>query len=139
MPRQPGAKAIIAYKGKLLLILRDNKSTIPFPNTWNAPGGGVEPDETPEEGIKRELQEEISVVPENLEAGEMITYDDGSVVSRFFSVLTEEEYAKVKLGDEGQRLDWFTYDEAIAADLSPNLRIYFEKKEKDIKDFLARS
>lgn len=136
MPRKPGASAILFHQGKLLLLLRDNIPTILSPNKWNAPGGGIEEGETPDDAIRRELFEEISVTPENLRSTGITTYDDGSVVHRYFSMLSEEEYEKVKLGDEGQRLDWFTYEEALLLDLSSHFRPYFEREEENIKMFL---
>lgn len=139
MSKQPGAKAIVAYQGKMLLILRDDKPTIPFPNTWSAPGGGIEEGETSEQAMRRECWEEISLIPQSLEACEVVVYEDGSVVHRFFAILSEEEYGKVKLGDEGQCLDWFTYEEALGATLSPRLRKYLEQKEENVKKLLERS
>lgn len=46
-------------QGEYLLYLRDDKITIPFPNTWDLIGGHVEKNETPEETLKREVKEEI--------------------------------------------------------------------------------
>ena len=46
-------------KGEILLMKRDNKPSIPFPDTWDIFGGHVEDGETPEEGMRREIQEEL--------------------------------------------------------------------------------
>jgi len=47
--------------GKLLIYLRDDKPSIPFPNHWDLIGGHVEAGETPEEALCREVHEEIDV------------------------------------------------------------------------------
>lgn len=45
--------------GEVLLILRDNKPEIPYPNTWDLPGGHVEGNESPSDCISREMGEEL--------------------------------------------------------------------------------
>jgi 8-oxo-dGTP diphosphatase len=47
--------------GDLLLALRDNKPSIPFPNHWDLIGGHVEEGETPEEALVREIKEELDI------------------------------------------------------------------------------
>lgn len=62
MNQQPVQVAIaILYRSeKFLLQLRDNIPHISFPGKWALFGGHLEPGETPEVGLKRELIEEIS-------------------------------------------------------------------------------
>lgn len=53
------ALAILYREGKFLMQLRDDKPGIPYPGHWSLFGGHLELEETPEEGLKRELLEEI--------------------------------------------------------------------------------
>jgi len=46
-------------EGKVLLQLRDDNPQIPYPGCWGTFGGQIEGEETPEEGIKREIWEEL--------------------------------------------------------------------------------
>lgn len=46
-------------EGKVLLQLRDDIPGIPYPNCWGTFGGQVEPGESPEEAIRREIREEL--------------------------------------------------------------------------------
>ena len=62
MKRIPCVSIIIENnEGEILLLLRDNKSTITFPNHWTLVGGKVEDRETPEMGAHRELAEETGL------------------------------------------------------------------------------
>ena len=48
-------------EGEVLLLLRDNQSTIVFPNHWTLIGGKVEDGETTEMAAHRELEEETGL------------------------------------------------------------------------------
>lgn len=61
------ASAIICWGDKILLFLRDDIPTIPYPDYWALPGGGIEAGETPLEAVKRELFEEVTHVPHHIE------------------------------------------------------------------------
>jgi len=47
--------------GQVLLQQRDDKPTIPYPNTWTLFGGAVEPGEPPVDAVARELDEELEL------------------------------------------------------------------------------
>jgi 8-oxo-dGTP pyrophosphatase MutT (NUDIX family) len=53
------ALAIIEQEGKFLLQLRDDIPNIRYPGHWGLFGGHLEPEETPEAALIRELLEEI--------------------------------------------------------------------------------
>ncbi len=59
VPKRRGVVAVIVRDGKLLAIQRSKFVRAPL--QWCFPGGGVEPGETDEEALIRELQEELSV------------------------------------------------------------------------------
>jgi 8-oxo-dGTP pyrophosphatase MutT (NUDIX family) len=61
MSQQPVdvALAILYQEGKFLMQLRDDKPGILYPGLWGLFGGHLEADETPLEGLKREVLEEI--------------------------------------------------------------------------------
>jgi len=62
MKRVPCVSIILENtEGEVLLLLRDNKSTITFPNHWTLVGGKVEDGETPEVAAHRELKEETGL------------------------------------------------------------------------------
>src|SRR3954463_13521581 len=54
---------LIDEQGRLVIQLRDNKSGLLFPAHWATLGGGIEKGETPDEAMRRELEEEISPSP----------------------------------------------------------------------------
>ncbi|TAG94270.1 MAG: NUDIX domain-containing protein [Oscillatoriales cyanobacterium] len=57
------AIAILSRNGKFLCQLRDDVPNIRYPGRWALFGGHIEPGETPEVAVVRELAEEISYVP----------------------------------------------------------------------------
>lgn len=59
------AAGIIENNGRVLLCQR--KSTARYALKWEFPGGKVEEGESPEEGLRRELQEELGIQTEMVE------------------------------------------------------------------------
>jgi len=63
-----GVIAVIQQDGRLLMIRRS--AHVRSPLTWCFPGGGIEPGETQEAALIRELQEELSL---EVEPGQHLT------------------------------------------------------------------
>lgn len=55
---RPAARAIVLDPAERILLVRFE---LPSVTVWGAPGGGIEPGETQEQAIKRELEEEIGL------------------------------------------------------------------------------
>lgn len=136
--KKPGVKVFVMYNKRLLLILRDGKLNIPFPNTWNLPGGGIDKGESGEEAIRRELKEEIKIVPKNLVYLGKQIYPDGSEVLRYLAKLSDSEYKNVNLGSEGQRLDFFSLDEINSLDVAGYSKEYFLKYTDQLKKVIEK-
>lgn len=58
------AAILIDPAGRVLLIQRDARPGLAFPGWWTLPGGKVEPGETPDAAIRREVAEELGIAPE---------------------------------------------------------------------------
>lgn len=97
-------------RGEYLLHLRDMREGIWAPGCWALLGGGYEPgDRNPEDTIRRELEEEAGIAPQQLEAfldGEVHGADGLTVPVRTYAALWEGDPARLLL-TEGVMLAWF--------------------------------
>lgn len=132
-----GAKIIILSPDKILLFHRDNIPTIRSPDSWQLVGGGIEEGETPEQGLIREVKEEVSY---DLKEFKLITKTKGSTgedVWVYAAFIDKEEEPKFILGPgEGQEIGWFTIDEALAIKLTPGTRILLSKYRDLIEEMM---
>jgi 8-oxo-dGTP pyrophosphatase MutT (NUDIX family) len=76
------AIAILQSSDRFLMQLRDNIPGIIYPGCWAFFGGHIDPGETPEEAVKRELLEEISYTPPFV--SEFGCYSDSQVIRHVF-------------------------------------------------------
>ena len=51
--------AVIEYDGKFLCMQRANRGSLSTAGKWEFPGGKIEPEESQESALRRELQEEM--------------------------------------------------------------------------------
>ncbi|NET10837.1 MAG: NUDIX domain-containing protein [Merismopedia sp. SIO2A8] len=83
IPPIPEVAIAILYQGdRFLLQLRDDIPTIRYPGYWAFFGGHLEPGESPDEAIMRELQEEISYIPPQLARYQ--SYPDDTVIRHVY-------------------------------------------------------
>ena len=110
---------------EVLLLLRDNNQSIPYPNMWDIPGGKVEKNEIPEETVKREMKEEmeISYLGEiklfNIFTSENLT---DYIFWKRFDIIPED----VKL-QEGQKIKYFNREQIRDMKLAFNYNEVLEK------------
>lgn len=131
-----GCKIALFCDDRILTILRDDKSNIPWPNMWELPGGGREGDESPFECVAREVYEELGihltedcllwskVYPSMLFEGKESVFLVGK--------LDQEQFDKIVFGDEGQGYKLMGIDEFLGSDrvvpqLQDRVRDYLER------------
>jgi len=105
------AKVIpVNLQNQILLVLRDNKPEIAYPDYWSEIGGEVEKTETPLEALKREIKEEISCEIQNLIfLGNYENKEQDCNVFVFRGELSEK-LENIRLY-EGQKLGLFRFNE----------------------------
>ena len=130
-----GCKIALLCDDKLLAILRDDISTIPWPNMWELPGGGREGEETPFECVQREVFEELGLKLEEADIVWVKEYQgmlDPDKTSIFMvGTITQEDFAGIVFGDEGQayqmmNVSQFLADEKVIPQLQARLSDYLE-------------
>ena len=132
-----GCKIALISDDKLLTILRDDISTIPWPNMWELPGGGREGEETPFECVQREVFEELGLKLEETaivwakEYQGMLVPDETSIF--MVGTITQEDFASIAFGDEGQTyqmmdVSQFLSDEKVVPQLQSRLSDYLEEE-----------
>ena len=130
-----GCKIALFCGDKLLVILRDDKENIPWPNMWELPGGGREGDESPFECAAREVYEELGIhltedcllwskiYPSVIFKGKKSVF----MVGR----LRQEQFDNIIFGDEGQGYKLMPIEEYLNSkqavpQLQDRLRDYLE-------------
>lgn len=131
------ASAIICWGEKILLFLRDDIPTIPYPDYWALPGGGVEAGETPLEAMKRELFEEVTHIPNHIE--HLLTIKAKNKTTTVYISFVDDNEAKLFLHkpEEGQRIAFFTLQEMEQLKLPPHLKGYFSRFKSEFANTLA--
>ncbi len=107
------AIAILYQDQQFLMQLRDDKPGIFYPGYWAFFGGHLDPGETPEEAMRRELMEEIGYCPSEVTLFER--YEDEQVIRHVFYAPLTVPVAQLEL-NEGWDLGLFTLDDVKRGD-----------------------
>lgn len=99
------AIAILHRDGKFLMQLRDDVPGIIYPGHWGLFGGHLEPGESADVAVRRELLEEISYAP--LELTRVSCYADDRAVRHVYQGLLDVELDRLVL-NEGWDMDLLT-------------------------------
>ncbi len=95
--------AILEKEGKILIAKRRKGG--PFGGSWEFPGGRVEPGETPETALQRELREELGI---ETRVGELLAtsfYDSTSLSIELLAYRVTYLSGKVRLADH-EEIQW---------------------------------
>lgn len=92
------AIAILYQENKFLMQLRDDIPNIPYPGHWALFGGHIEPGETPDVAVQREILEEIGyTLPSSF--SEFGCYPDEKVVRHVFHAPLLVEFNQLVLNE----------------------------------------
>lgn len=121
--------AIIIENGKVFATQRGYGE---FKDGWEFPGGKIEPGETPEEAIVREIKEELDTEVEVIELLDTVEYDYpnfhlsmGCFICKIKSgdlVLKEHEAAKWLTKDTLGSLEWLPADMRLVGEIEKYLK-----------------
>ena len=121
--------AIIIENGKVFATQRGYGE---FKDGWEFPGGKIEPGETPEEAIVREIKEELDTEVEVIELLDTVEYDYpnfhlsmGCFICKIKSgdlVLKEHEAAKWLTKDTLGSLEWLPADMGLGGEIEKYLK-----------------
>lgn len=121
--------AIIIENGKVFATQRGYGE---FKDGWEFPGGKIEPGETPEEAIVREIKEELDTEVEVIELLDTVEYDYpnfhlsmGCFICKIKSgdlVLKEHEAAKWLTKDTLGGLEWLPADMGLVGEIEKYLK-----------------
>jgi len=104
-----------AKDGRFLLQLRDDNPKIRYRDCWTNFGGYIEPGESPEQCVRRELQEEIGFIPQQVSLWKVLPWKEYLI--HIFEIQIDRGIKELTL-TEGADMRFFTKEEILDTDLA---------------------
>lgn len=124
------AVAILRENGRVLVCQRKKNSR--YELKWEFPGGKVEPGESSQDCVKRELREELSVHVETI--GLMTTqvnrYDDGEVIEVTYCFVLG--FTGKPVNNAFEEIRWVTLAELRSMDILEGNKSFVSKLDESI-------
>jgi 8-oxo-dGTP diphosphatase len=125
MKKEIASKAVIHREGRMLLQYRDSDPEIYHPDHWGFFGGLIESRETPEEGLLRELAEELGWHAPNCE--DLLSWlPNRDTIIHLYLVDLNVPLCDLKLR-EGSGMALVKVSEIQAWKLAPEVRLHLEE------------
>ena len=99
---------------RYLLVRRSDSVSMPF--TWATVGGEIDPGETPEEAVIRELEEEVGYFG-RVRLEEVTKFEGGYIYYNFVGYIDEE--FEPRLNWENDDFGWYTREQILAGTPKP--------------------
>ncbi len=106
----------LLLRDRRLLLARRAPHKKNYPDCWDLVGGHVEPGETIEQALIREVEEEIGVMPLDFTSLGRISMPEAGACHHLFLVTRWHGGEPALLGDEHMALEWFTVPQACAVE-----------------------
>jgi mutator mutT protein len=123
MPRQTKLKrfevavlVLLNHQNRVLLTQR--RSDVHLADYWEFPGGKLEPGETPEQALHREIHEELAYQPDQAKPWQTIDYAYPDFSVRLYIFKEHAEHPQVH-SNEQQTMQWCAIEDLIKQQLPP--------------------
>ena len=128
----------IEDNGKYLMLLRNKKQKDVNKGKWIGVGGRIEPGESPEECVCREVLEETGLTITAYRMRGILTFSSEGWEDEYIFVFTSDEYSgNLKECDEGE-LRWIDKEEIMKLNLWEGDRIFLKNILDDSAFFSMR-
>lgn len=105
--------------GQTRYLLQKRAPWVDHGGTWGIPGGALHEGESPEEGARREAEEEMGELPDGLVHHRTHSDDHGGWVYHTVRMRADEQFHPGQWDDESTGHGWFTRAEMRNMDLHP--------------------